>query len=266
MATIDTNKQLWNELYVWKNQGDEWSSGWGGVDMQWFGMLLPRIHRFLPTGTILEIAVGQGRWTQYLLPLCKSFLGVDLAEKCIQLCEERFKTSKNASFYFNDGKSLDMIENNSIDFVFSFDSLVHCEEDVIDSYLEQLSKKLKADGIGFIHHSNMEEYSSYFKMISMIPRGARLLSWIGLIEFKEHLRAHSMSAKKFQLLCNKHNLECISQEIVNWDSKRLIDCISMFCKKGSKWSRSNRVLKNNELMADRKRLGALSNLYGNQSF
>lgn len=61
MATIDTNKQLWNDLYLWKDQGDEWSSGWGGVDMQWFGMLLPKIHRFLPTDTILEIDAGR-RW------------------------------------------------------------------------------------------------------------------------------------------------------------------------------------------------------------
>jgi cyclopropane fatty-acyl-phospholipid synthase-like methyltransferase len=39
------------------------------------------------------------------------------------------------------------------DFVFSFDSLVHVESDVIENYLTQLAKKLKPNGIGFIHHS-----------------------------------------------------------------------------------------------------------------
>jgi len=255
MASIENNKELWNDLYFWKNRGDEWSSNWGGVDMQWFGMLLPRVHRFLPAESILEIASGQGRWTQYLLPFCKSFSG-----------EDRFKTFDKATFYVNDGKSLDMIENNSIDFVFSFDSLVHCEEEVIDSYLNQLSKKLSVDGVGFIHHSNMAEFSNYFRIVRLIPRGARLLSWMGLIEYKEHLRAHSMSAKKFELLCHKNGLECIGQEVMNWDSKRLIDCISMFCRKESKWARVNRVIINNELMVDRKRLNKLSTLYGNRSF
>ena len=38
----------------------------GRADAQWYGSLLPRIHRFLPTGQVLEIACGYGRWTQYL--------------------------------------------------------------------------------------------------------------------------------------------------------------------------------------------------------
>ena len=36
--------------------------GWD-CDSQWFGLIFPRIHAFLPTGTILEIAPGFGRWT-----------------------------------------------------------------------------------------------------------------------------------------------------------------------------------------------------------
>ena len=48
-----------------------------------------------------------------------------------------------------------MVEDGSIDFVFSFDSLVHVEADVLDAYLDQLARKLTPDGVGFIHHSNM---------------------------------------------------------------------------------------------------------------
>ncbi|MBR8827309.1 MAG: hypothetical protein DSM107014_05285 [Gomphosphaeria aponina SAG 52.96 = DSM 107014] len=48
-----------------------------------------------------------------------------------------------------------MIPDDSIDLVFSNDSLVHAEADVIESYLAQLSLKLKVNGVGFIQHSNL---------------------------------------------------------------------------------------------------------------
>lgn len=60
--------------------------------------------------------------------------------------------------YVNDGKSLAMVEDRSVDFAFSFDSLVHVEADVIAAYLNQLGKKLKPGGFTFLHHSNLESY------------------------------------------------------------------------------------------------------------
>ena len=66
MPTIERNKELWDGLYHWSEMGDEWSKQWGCPYMQWYGMLLPRIHSFLPAKTILEIAPGYGRWTQFL--------------------------------------------------------------------------------------------------------------------------------------------------------------------------------------------------------
>ena len=36
-----------------------------------------------------------------------------------------------------------MIQDKSIDFVFSFDSLVHAEAEVIEAYLNQLAMKLQ---------------------------------------------------------------------------------------------------------------------------
>jgi hypothetical protein len=63
MPTIEQNQAAWNQNPNWKNAGDEWSVGWGGVDNEWWRTIFPRIHQFVPTGTILEIAPGFGRWT-----------------------------------------------------------------------------------------------------------------------------------------------------------------------------------------------------------
>ena len=48
MAKLEENKQVWDGGYEWPAAGDEWSEAWGGAEMQWHGVLMPRIHRFLP--------------------------------------------------------------------------------------------------------------------------------------------------------------------------------------------------------------------------
>ena len=145
MADVEKNIEVWSS-WNWSERGDEWSAWWGDTPALWFGALLPRIHGFLPTGTILEIAPGYGRWTQYLKDVCEQLVIVDLTESCIAHCRERFSDATNIAYHVNDGRSLEMVEDGSVDFAFSFDSLVHAEADVLEAYLGQLARKLSPDG------------------------------------------------------------------------------------------------------------------------
>lgn len=268
MPTTEENISFWDRSYNWRRRGDEWSVAWGGVDMQWHALILPRIHMFVPAGTILEIGPGFGRWTQFLRDLCEHLVLVDLSEKCIQACNERFASFPHVASYVNDGKSLDMIPDESVDFVFSFDSLVHAEEDVIEAYLGQLSRKLKKDGVGVVHHSNAGEIPRYHSALSRLRRGRRFLVRLGLVDTVDHWRAYSMTAGKFERRAEEAGLQCISQELVNWltGSGRLIDCISVFTRKGSTWVRPNRTLENGEFMKEVSNASRLAELYGASSF
>jgi GT2 family glycosyltransferase/CDP-glycerol glycerophosphotransferase (TagB/SpsB family)/glycosyltransferase involved in cell wall biosynthesis len=247
MPTIKKNFDKWNNTYKWEKAGDEWSGVWGSVDMQWYGTLLPRIQGFLPAENVLEIAPGFGRWTDYLRKHCKKLIGIDLAKRCIDHCRDRFVNYPEMTFYQNDGKNLEMVANNSIDFVFSFDSLVHVEIDVLDAYLSQLSKIMRQDAIGFFHHSNRASY----KELENNP------------EFHSHWRAQSVSYKIFQEICEKHGFCCISQELINWSNKPewSVDCISVFTKIQSKYARENRVFQNQQYMMDARHWKPLSKLY-----
>lgn len=269
MPTVEENKLYWNTSYDWRQRGEEWSLEWGGSDLEWYGTIFPRLHAFVPTETILEIAPGFGRWTEYLKDLCKNLVLVDLSEKCIQACKERFSSSTHITYYVNDGKSLDFIEDGSIDFVFSFDSLVHAENDVLEAYINQLARKLRQDGVGFIHHSNLGEYKSYFSLIKkMRAHGRRLMEVcekIRLVDRNEG-RSMSMTARKFEKYVVKADMQCISQEIINWGTRRLIDCISVFTQKGSIWMRTNKIMRNGEFMREPKWASKLSDLYGVKSF
>ncbi|HVG17350.1 MAG TPA: class I SAM-dependent methyltransferase [Chitinophagaceae bacterium] len=262
MSTVEQNIKRWKENYKWTDAGEEWSSEWGGSSTQWFGTILPRIYPFLPTGTILEIAPGYGRWTNYLKNYCEQLMIVDVAENCIEACRHRFAAESKITCHVNDGKSLAMVPDNSVDFVFSFDSLVHAESDVIEAYLNQLAKKLKPTGFGFIHHSNIGSYPGHFSIAKRFPHSVtKRLTRLGILD-TPHWRASSMTALSFERYCDRAGLQCVSQELVNWASKRLIDCLSVFTPKANGHQRSNVVIENPDFMTEAKKLRRLSNALG----
>ena len=267
MPTVDHNRDIWARSYDWSDQGEEWSAPWGSSEIQWWGTLLPRIQRFVPCGSILEIAPGFGRWTSRLKDLCQKMTLVDLSSKCIESCKQRFASDSHLTYHVNDGKSLDMIPDGSIDFVFSFDSLVHAEADVLENYATQLARKLTPNGAGFIHHSNALRYKSYFSLTRSFPKGRTFLVLAEKrLIINDCARGLDMSAGLFEQYCEKAGLRCISQEIINWYGRALIDCISVFTKKGSVWDRPNRVVENGEFLAEAHNLRRISPLYTRSSY
>ena len=234
--------------YDWKDAGEEWSAPWGTSAAQWSGAILPRIRDCLPTGTILEIAAGFGRWTHYLKDYCQELWIVDRVDECIEACRNRFAADSHVRCYVNDGLSLPMIPDASIDFVFSFDSFVHTKRDVVEAYLHELGTKLKPGGKGFIHHSNLGEYANsplerLPPMMRKLLRKARILDW-------EHHRNPSMSADLFRALCVRYGLQCLSQELVNWRGRRLIDCFTLFARSTSEERRPTQITRNPKFMRE----------------
>jgi ubiquinone/menaquinone biosynthesis C-methylase UbiE len=264
MPTVEQNQQAWIAKYDWLKEGEEWSATWGGSEAQWFGAIFPRIHSFVPTNTILEIAPGFGRWTHYLKGYCDRLIVVDLAENCIRACKERFAADSNITYHVNDGKSLAMIPDQSIDVVFSFDSLVHAEADAIQAYLNQLARKLKPNGVGFIHHSNIGRYRKIFSASQTIPGPVRkFLIKRGLLDLP-HWRGFTMTARRFEEQCDEAGMQCISQELVNWGTKRLIDCFSLFTPKMSTWARPNEIVENRSFMREADSIRRISGLYATE--
>lgn len=256
----------WDSEDAWSQGGEEWSMCWGSSHMQWYGSFLPRIHSFIPAHTILEIGPGFGRWTDFLRNYCSNLIAVDYSEKCIQACKERFADCSNMSFFVNDGKSLDMVPDNTIDFIFSFESLSYADGEKMSEYISQIARKLKRNGVAFIHHSNLDEYKDYFKMlkrISRVPKLLGVLTMLGIIE--KHLlhgKARTMSAKKVQLYAEENELQCISQEFYKGDTKRyFFDCISTIAKRDSIWARDNKVFRNPSWEEEAQHLSKLSELY-----
>ena len=213
MPSVEENHNQWAN-YDWTDKGDEWSVGFGGTEAMWAWFLQPRVSPFLPSVHTLEIGPGFGRATQFLVPASEKLTLVDLAEPCIDACKERFAEHDHIDYHVNDGKSLDMIEDGSIDFVFSWDSLVHAENDVLESYLTQLGRKLRPGGTGVFHHSNIDEYRD--RKTGELTVG------------NEHWRAPTMSAAEFRQYADAAGLRCVVQELIPWGGTDFSDCLSVF--------------------------------------
>lgn len=228
VPSLDQNRAVWGETYDWSQRGDEWSACWGGVAYQWWTTLFPRLQGYVPAGRILEIAPGYGRWTQFLKELCDELIIVDIAENAIAHCRERFAGERHISAYVNDGASLAMAADGSIDLVFSFDSLVHAEAAIMAGYLSELARILAPNGVAFLHHSNLGAYAPG----SYDPHNV-------------HWRAPSVSAAQIERRAGSIGLSAISQENVAWGNDALLnDCFSVITRAGSQWDRENVVVDN----------------------
>ena len=234
--------------------------------MLWYRTIFPRIQRYVPTGTVLEIGPGFGRWTQYLRHLSSKLILVDLSERCIDACRERFAADTHIEYIVNDGASLDMVPDRSVDFIFSFDSLVHAEADAVGAYIEQAARKLKPGGGGFVHHSNLRAF--------VHPRTGEIRTFVT----KRNWRAESMSADVFRDACEKAGLACCSQELINWigrgryaDRHRLpghciplTDCLSVFTLEGSPHAPTTQIA-NHGFVDEWRQAVWMAEMYGNPS-
>ncbi|HJR17416.1 MAG TPA: class I SAM-dependent methyltransferase [Gemmatimonadales bacterium] len=250
MPSIQQNLRAWSDEKSWVVHGDEWSTAWGGTAAQWQGAILPRIRDYLPAHHILEIAPGHGRWTQFLATQADTLTLVDLSPRCIAVCRERFAEMGHLRYHVNDGRSLTMLPDQSVDFAFSFDSLVHAELPVIESYLRELGRVLTPNGIAFLHHSNLGAFGAPGVTRRQLPDflyGALMAR--GLVP-QDHWRAYSVSADLVRDLAVSAGVPCIRQELVNWGCDRLIDCFSTVTPIGSRWARPLERVANSGFMAE----------------
>src|SRR5258708_2803897 len=213
MPDLAWNSAWGDGQYDWKTGGEEWSEVWGGSDPQWFGSLYPRLHRFLPAERILEIAPGFGRWTKFLIPNSSRYIGVDLSQACVDACRRIFFNVRHATFVKNDGTSLPGIKNSSCDLVFSFDSLVHADLEILQAYIPEIIRVLAPSGVAFIHHSN-------------------LLAFNGSLG-QPHGRSLTVSADNVARAVELAGGSVLIQEIINWGSEHMHDCLTLFGRRSA---------------------------------
>jgi ubiquinone/menaquinone biosynthesis C-methylase UbiE len=178
------------------------------MEVQWNSLIWPMIKGFDFT-TVVDLAAGHGRNSVMLLKEAKRLYIVDINRECIEYCQKRFQGMPNITYVQNDGYSLKAIPDGTISLIYSFDSMVHFDIDVIGNYAKEFYRILKPGGHGFVHHSN------YTK-----SPGSHFLA-------NPHCR-NFMSKELFAYYLIRSGLQVESQTVIDWGGVPELDCLTIF--------------------------------------
>lgn len=173
----------------------------------WHDLIWPRIHH-LDFSCVLDLAAGHGRNSARLREVSEHIIIVDINEENIEYCRARFQGDDAFTFLRNDGLSLAGVADATVSLVYSFDSMVHFDQDVVREYLREIRRVLTPGGSGFIHHSNYVGDPT------------------GDFTKAPHWRNY-MSSDLFANHCAECGLEVIEQQVIDWGGFTGLDCLSI---------------------------------------
>jgi len=102
------------------------------------------------SGTVLEIGSGEGYGMIELAPKSEHYIAIDKYETLIS---DELKVSNNITFIQSEIPPLKEIENNSVDFVVSFQVIEHIKNDEL--FLQEIHRVLKPGGKAILTTPNI---------------------------------------------------------------------------------------------------------------
>jgi len=100
----------------------------------------------------VEVGPGGGRWTRYLLGFKKLYV-VDYYPELLEEMKRNIK-APNLQLIKNNGTDFPGINDQSIDYLFSFGTFVHLDTHLIRDYLSNMRRILKAGANVVLHYSD----------------------------------------------------------------------------------------------------------------
>lgn len=165
----------------------------------------------LDLSNVIELACGRGRHVPMYMNSAGKITLVDILEKNIEYCKDRFKERDNFSFLCNNGSDLNGLKSSTYTSLFTYDAMVHFEMIDIWNYLNDIYRILIPGGKALFHHSNNHgDYKTTFSN--------------GLFG------RNYMSAELFAYMAYRCGFEIIEQQVIDW-GKEDLDCITLVEKK-----------------------------------
>lgn len=156
---------------------------------------------------VIELACGRGRHVGQYIEKANKIVLVDIVEKNIAYCKERFSGEEKIEYYVNNGFDLSQLESNFYSALFTYDAMVHFEMLDIFGYLKETQRVLRPGGLALFHHSNN---TADYRITFSTGAGGR----------------NYMSAQLFAYLANRAGLKIVKQKVIDWSQKEL-DCLTL---------------------------------------
>ena len=169
--SADQNRDVWTG-WDWSTHGNEWNDG--ADPAAWKESLIHDVllETIPEGGVVLEIGPGGGRWSDVLQPRADRLVLMEVTERALELCRERFAGASNVEYVLTEGATLPSVPDGSVDSIWSFDVFVHVAPVDVASYLAEIARVLRPGGIALIHHSGRFSRSSGWRS----PMTARLFA------------------------------------------------------------------------------------------
>jgi SAM-dependent methyltransferase len=203
------------ERHVYDHYGDQW--GDPSSKRFWYAWRKLRHGRRLPgnlakvrrrylepyvgrESVVLEIGAGGGRWTQYLLE-ARQVVVVELNPEFFPYLEARFpEAAEKLRFFETSGYELSGIDDETIDFVFSFGTFVHIDPGGIDAYLAEIRRVLRPAGIATIHYADRSK-----KFFAGRPPGFAAFSEMNTAKMEALLSRHALEVREHDTTTLNHS-------------------------------------------------------------
>lgn len=166
----------------------------------------------LDYSNIIELACGRGRHVNKYIEYAGYVTLVDILQKNIDICKERFKNYTNISYYKNNGFDLHNLSSESYSALFCYDAMVHFELLDISNYLKEIFRVLHRGGKALLHHSNYDAFYDGTYANSICGRAF-------------------MNYKIFAYLALQAGFRVLKQEVIDWPGGAVqLDCITLLEK------------------------------------
>lgn len=121
-----------------------------------------------PDSVVLDFGCGIGRVDKYLSPHCMRLCAVDVSDRMLALARKRLAGTQNIELHRNNGHDLSEFPQGTFDFVFALLVFHHLDKNDAKSYLQEIFRVLKNDGIVYLQFPN--QFSPYFSKEKMEKR------------------------------------------------------------------------------------------------
>lgn len=163
----DRTKEYWQNAAT-KSVEDVMESICDKYDKETFeskkeGLIFSQKMQLTPDIRILDLACGMGRTCKWVAPYVKEYVGVDFIPEMIQKAKDYNSQFTNAKFFVNDGQTLNIFEDENFDIVYSELAFQHMLKDIQESYVKEVNRILKKNGVFYVQLPRIEYYkdSSY---------------------------------------------------------------------------------------------------------